>query len=73
MCVPAGVEPPAPVSLDDVAIVHAVDGDGTALCSEALSVEQVNGCLWPDVPDVQRCSVCQMVMSSVRSTRYPPY
>jgi hypothetical protein len=61
---PAGAKPPAPKTFDDVAVVHAVDGDGMALCSGAMVLEQVNSYLWPDVPDDKGCSVCQALIGA---------
>jgi hypothetical protein len=65
--IPAGAKPPAPNTFDDVEVVHAVDGDGTALCSEAMVLEQVDGYLWPDVPEDKGCSVCQALIGASTS------
>jgi hypothetical protein len=64
MSFPAGAPSPAPNSLADAGEVHAVDGDGTALCSESITVEQVNGRLWADVPRDQRCPKCALIMGA---------
>jgi hypothetical protein len=60
---PAGTPPPAPSNLDGVPVAHAIDGDGTALCSRTLAVEQVDACTWPDVPGRQRCGICEAITS----------
>jgi hypothetical protein len=65
MSLPAGVEPPAPDSFDDVGVVHAVDGDATAICRGSLHIEQVDHQFWANVPDAQRCRVCVSMLTAV--------
>ena len=60
--VPAGHVPPTPANLDDIAIAHAIDGDGTALCQPDLLLEQVDGYHWSDVPPEQRCPFCTLAL-----------
>jgi hypothetical protein len=62
---PAGVEPPAPDAFDDVGVVHAVDGDGTAFCIGDLRLEQVDHQSWKSVPDEQRCHACAVMLVEV--------
>jgi hypothetical protein len=59
---PAGHSPPAPETLADVAFVHAVDGDGTALCRPEAPVQQVDDVTWVDVPPSQRCPICAVTL-----------
>jgi hypothetical protein len=65
MSLPAGVEPPAPDALDDVGIVHALDGDATALCTAGKALEQVDHQFWSDVPIGQRCQACAAVLGAI--------
>jgi hypothetical protein len=60
----AGVPPPPPDDLEDVGEVHAIDGDGTALCLGNLAVEPVDSYLWTQVPAPQRCTRCSLIMES---------
>lgn len=64
MTLAAGSSPPAPESLDDVGEVHVVDGDNTALCSDLIVVEAVDAYQWDDVPRLQRCPLCEVIMGA---------
>jgi hypothetical protein len=67
MSVFAGVPSPAPDEFADLAVVHAVDGDGdgTALCQGHLSLERVDHHTWSEVPDHQRCRSCTVIMDHI--------
>jgi hypothetical protein len=61
MSFPAGAEPPVTDDITDVAVAHAIDGDGSSLCDrvDAGGLAQIDSFLWPDVPAARRCADCQ--------------
>jgi Zn ribbon nucleic-acid-binding protein len=63
---PAGAVPPTSDVLDDVGLVHAIDGDGSSLCQiiDPGGLVQVDHYTWPDVPREQRCPICSILMSN---------
>jgi hypothetical protein len=61
MHIPAGATPPAPDDLRQLAVVHAVDGDGSAVCGLA-PVEPVDHNAWTEAAPEQRCKVCRAVI-----------
>ena len=58
----AGHPAPAPSAFADVAVVHAIDGDGAALCEAYPDIEQVDDFHWDDVPPTQRCPHCALIL-----------
>jgi hypothetical protein len=67
MSVPAGHPKPAPGSFADAGVVHAIDGDRTALCNDGVDLQQVNGFFWVDVPESQRCPTCATIMGDAKN------
>jgi hypothetical protein len=55
---PAGTHPPAPDEIEDSpGPVHAIDGDGTALCGGG-DLEQIDHRHWYEVAAPLRCRIC---------------
>jgi Zn ribbon nucleic-acid-binding protein len=61
----AGAIPPTSDDLDDVGLVHAIDGDGASLCQvvDPGILVPVDSYTWPDVPSEQRCPICSIRMT----------
>jgi hypothetical protein len=62
MSLRAGSPPPVLRGIDDLGTVHAIDGDGSALCAATMRVEPVDVLQWVDVPAGQQCPLCQAVL-----------
>ena len=43
-------------------VVHAVDGDGSAVCAAAVEVEQVDHLAWSETPRDKQCRVCRLLI-----------
>ena len=70
MAMPAGSTPPFVDRFEDVAgAVHAIDGDGTALCSIPEDVAAVDHFCWAEVPRAQRCPVCALILDGAGAGR----
>jgi hypothetical protein len=62
MSMPAGSTPPAPETIEEVpGRVHAIDGDGSPLCTTGGEIEQIDRKSWLDVPAGRRCQICDVI------------
>jgi hypothetical protein len=66
--VSAGASPPAPENFGGGRIVHAMDGDGTAVCSGLIPLEHIDHHRWAEAPADERCRACEFIMEAGRST-----
>jgi hypothetical protein len=64
MSLPAGSPPPVPADLSPLRVAHAIDGDGSAVCSVELKVEQVDALGWSDVPQTKQCTLCALIVAA---------
>lgn len=62
MILPAGAKPPAPETLAGLTVVHAVDGDGSAVCAAAMAVEPIDSIAWSQTPAEQQCRACRVLI-----------